>query len=260
MTKIVNSLSAKMEMGSPMACMYLLGDPDHYTNHLFSPFYWQAFVHEARGPWDNKKLEAGTSEAVGESTANEDPGKQLLDKVTLLKCNGCVIGLYPVHDYVFCPIELENLSLYDWISRYQQEKKTPKKLNKSMDVHLEDDSDIGVESDSSPFDPQEKQESKNVKKSKSTLLSFLGNHPLAETHGACKLKKVRIPNFVGQTLPRCDQGDCEYYCSVMCVLYTPPGCPVRLQSDSASLVDIHQTLVICTGLCWMSGDCLVIVR
>jgi len=98
MTKIVNSLSAKMEMGSPMACMYLLGNPDHYTNHLFSPFYWQAFVHEARGPWDNKKLEAGTSEAVGESTANEDPGKQLLEKVTLLKCNGRVIGLSPVHD------------------------------------------------------------------------------------------------------------------------------------------------------------------
>jgi len=45
-----------------------------------------------------------------------------------------------------------------------------------------------------------------------------------------------------------------------CVLYTPPGCPVGLRSDSASPVDIHRTLVICTGLCWMSGDCLVIVR
>ena len=39
MTKIVNSLSAKMEMRSPMACMYLLGNLDHYTNYSFVPFY-----------------------------------------------------------------------------------------------------------------------------------------------------------------------------------------------------------------------------
>jgi len=90
-----------------------------------------------------------------------------------------------------------------------------------MDVHLEDDSDIGVESESGPFDLQEIQESKNVKKSKSTLLSFLGDHPLAETHGARKLKKVHIPNFVGQTLPCCDQGDREYYCSVMLTFFKP---------------------------------------
>jgi len=33
MTKIVNLLSAKMEMGGPMICMYFLGNPDHYTDH-----------------------------------------------------------------------------------------------------------------------------------------------------------------------------------------------------------------------------------
>jgi len=36
--------------------------------------------------------------------------------------------------------------------------------------------------------------------------------------------------------------------------------PLVVRSDSASPVDIHRTLVICTGLRWMSGDCLVIVR
>jgi hypothetical protein len=39
MTKIVNVLIAKMEIGSPMACMYLLGNPDHYTGHKFVNFY-----------------------------------------------------------------------------------------------------------------------------------------------------------------------------------------------------------------------------
>ncbi|KAF8958460.1 hypothetical protein BDZ97DRAFT_1668514 [Flammula alnicola] len=31
MTKVVNLLTAKMEMGAPMICMYLLDNPDHYT-------------------------------------------------------------------------------------------------------------------------------------------------------------------------------------------------------------------------------------
>src|ERR1700723_3287519 len=46
MTKIVNSLSAKMEIGSPMACMYLLGNPDHYTNKKFALFFWQGYLQE----------------------------------------------------------------------------------------------------------------------------------------------------------------------------------------------------------------------
>jgi len=51
MTKIVNSLSAKMEMGSPMICMYILGNPDHYKSHDFQVFYWVSFVNAARSPW-----------------------------------------------------------------------------------------------------------------------------------------------------------------------------------------------------------------
>ncbi|KAF8219606.1 hypothetical protein L208DRAFT_1338972 [Tricholoma matsutake] len=43
-TKIVNSLTAKLEMGTPMICMYLL---DHYTSHMLTPFYWQSFVSNA---------------------------------------------------------------------------------------------------------------------------------------------------------------------------------------------------------------------
>ena len=48
MTKMVNLLSAKEEMGSPMICMYLLGNTDHYTSHIFVPFYWQSFVTEVK--------------------------------------------------------------------------------------------------------------------------------------------------------------------------------------------------------------------
>ena len=34
-TAIVNSMTTKMEIGSPMASAYLLGQPDHYTSHKF---------------------------------------------------------------------------------------------------------------------------------------------------------------------------------------------------------------------------------
>jgi hypothetical protein len=42
--KIVNALSAKLELGSPMAAMYLLDNPDHYTGHTFVPFWWKSYM------------------------------------------------------------------------------------------------------------------------------------------------------------------------------------------------------------------------
>jgi hypothetical protein len=48
MTKLVNNMSAKMEIGAPMAAIYLLQHHDHYTNHKFAPFYWKSYVVEAR--------------------------------------------------------------------------------------------------------------------------------------------------------------------------------------------------------------------
>ena len=51
MNKMVNLLSTKLELGSPMICLYLLGNPDHYTGHTFVPFYWKNFVNEAEKVW-----------------------------------------------------------------------------------------------------------------------------------------------------------------------------------------------------------------
>ncbi|KAF5331190.1 hypothetical protein D9611_013146 [Ephemerocybe angulata] len=51
LTKIVNSLSAKMEIGAPMAALYLLKNPDHYTSHEFIPFYWKNYLNYVEGQW-----------------------------------------------------------------------------------------------------------------------------------------------------------------------------------------------------------------
>jgi len=60
------------------------------------------------------------------------------------------------------------------------------------------------------------------------------DHPSAETHSACKLKKICVPNFIGQTLPQCDQGDCEYYCSTMLTLFKPWRSGLDLKDGKSS--------------------------
>lgn len=115
MTKIVNSLSAKMEMGSLMISMYLLRKPDHYKSHKFSPFYWQSFVQECQRPWVH------TDEA---SDVGQDGAKS--EKVVIIKCNSQIISLSPILDYVYCSEDINSMCLYEWVTRCKC-KKIPKK-------------------------------------------------------------------------------------------------------------------------------------
>jgi len=50
-TQIVNSLTAKLEIGGPMASLYILGHPDHYTDHKFILFYWKVYIKEVLNAW-----------------------------------------------------------------------------------------------------------------------------------------------------------------------------------------------------------------
>ena len=70
--------------------------------------------------------------------------------------------------------------------------------------------------------------------SKSKLIPFLIEHPLAGMHGVHCLKNAHIPNFVGNMMPRHDQGNREYYCSTMLALFKPwrSGSDLRLQTNS----------------------------
>jgi hypothetical protein len=56
-----------------------------------------------------------------------------------------------------------------------------------------------------------------------TMYTFLKDHPLYKSHKVKfdKQKKNTVPNFVGGSLPRCDQGDREYYCATMLTLFKP---------------------------------------
>ena len=207
MTKVVNLLSAKMEMGAPMICMYLLGNPDHYIDHSFIPFYWQSFVSEARHSFDTENIEPP-------------------HKVALIPKKGRIVGISPVFDYIYRPSELNHLSLYDWITcckrvKISTKKKTKKDQQKedidtsfetqnesfqspntSLESQTTDISEILADLDS----PEDKKASKKLGKN---IYLFLKDHPLYDSH-ALKIipenDKI-IPNFIGATLPRHDQGD-----------------------------------------------------
>ena len=106
LTKIVNALTAKLEIGGPMASLYLLGNPDHYTDQNFVVFYWKSYVTEVLKAWRQ------------ESDVQSD-------KVILLKnVDGEFIGLSIVDDYMYRPYELSDMPLYEWIRVYNRLKRT----------------------------------------------------------------------------------------------------------------------------------------
>lgn len=94
-TKIVNTLTASSEIGGPMAAMYLLKHPDHYTDYRFKTCLWRSYVSEVMKAWDD-------SAAIGE----EQKTKVMLG----MKSSGerqQVVALSPVIDYMWRPTEYE---------------------------------------------------------------------------------------------------------------------------------------------------------
>jgi hypothetical protein len=247
MTKVANSLSAKMEMGSPMICMYLLGNPDHYKSHEFRVFYWQSFVSEARHAWTEKERLADSSrtEVVPTSSPevvdDEFANNMKKGRLTVIKHNNRVVGISPVHDYIYRSEDLEKLSLYEWMARCERRKLPVKKKSKRAQNNQSANRSNSLSSDEGENIPN----SSRCNASTQTLYRFMPEHPLAETHGirCCPPEKEKVPNFVGPTLPRFDQGDREYYCSTMLTLFKPwrSGLDLRRQDeDWDSAFNAHQ--------------------
>ncbi|KAK0197646.1 hypothetical protein F5146DRAFT_920688 [Armillaria mellea] len=189
MTQMVNSLGAKMEIGAPMICSYLLGFPDHYTNRKFETFYWRSFVSEARNAWKD------------ESDKMEEVNVQIKRK------SHTIVGISPVEDYIRRPAELGELSLYEWICRCER---MPNSVLPKSSIERDDNAehmDITTRG----------------RKTGIARYMFLSDHPLAESHHvAFRPESDRyVPNFVGSLLPRRDVGDREFYCSTMLALFKP---------------------------------------
>ena len=234
-----------------MVCMCLLGNPDHYTNHTFIPFYWHSFVLEAQKAWEEVDQSAHT------------------DKVTLIKTRKQIVGFSPVHDYIYRPLELNDMSLYHWVlqcecTKHKQKSGKSEHAPKSPDVvestdlcvhedsrEIEDndynddptlnsDSEVTDDNDEVHSDYNEMEtlaQSDNLSDAETKLVEdivipknlpkstyrFQNKHPFYETHVVTlkPFKSTTVVNFIGHTLPRCDQGDREFYCLTMLALFKP---------------------------------------
>ncbi|KAG5220667.1 ATP-dependent DNA helicase [Salix suchowensis] len=203
-------------------------------------------ILDTNGDWQKKIVEwlegchvgeflTGTQEEVEAQTAKSKLDGTYVDhtlhvpEVALIKAGNRVLGLSPVFDYVFRPESLQGMCLYDWAVRCTRVKLTKKKENSShssKDNNEEPEHDEMDSDDASDYNEDTEKLLSSSKRSARVLLDYLPDHPLYSTHKCAlmmeknkKLDRV-VLNFMSAP-PRRDQGDREYYCSVMLAFFVP---------------------------------------
>ncbi|KAJ6506044.1 hypothetical protein DFH09DRAFT_943410, partial [Mycena vulgaris] len=260
MRKMVNSLSTKMEIGSPMAAMYVLGHPDHYSSHTYVPFPWKSYVTYVNTFWKADDVVVDDEQSPKE-------------KVVISRQDGCIVAGSGVDDYIFRPVIFEHVTLYEWIQCADKKLMTKKerlaaaalKHNTEYsaalccipasgpetaipveddgqdDTYFEaDETDIADSDiyDVSDWDTEDEYEviadkQARINKERRPLRHlFSKGHPKAGTHSVtCDFNCIQrvIPNFTGGALPRADKGDRNFYCMTMLTLFKPWRSPSDLK-------------------------------
>ncbi|KAL4259942.1 ATP-dependent DNA helicase [Pleurotus pulmonarius] len=209
MTKISNQLSAQMELGAPMICLYLLGHPDKYTSHVFVPFYWRTYVYQVRADWD-----------MNDSDSNAD-------KIAVMERDGKLEIVSSTLDYICRPVELESMCLYDFVMYCRRDK--GKLLN---DDFISQKIDAGEDEETlrdGVKQTRSRGKLKGRKNPKSICYSFQAGHPLIETHylrfltthNSNVAKNRLVVNFLGGVPPRRDGDDPEFYSCTMLTFFKP---------------------------------------
>ncbi|KAJ7183736.1 hypothetical protein C8R46DRAFT_850685, partial [Mycena filopes] len=111
-----------MEIGSPMASLYLLGNPDHYASHTYAPFAWRQYVQFVRAFWVNEMKQ----EEEEEEEADEDDNRDDEERLPIGNLNGKFVPASSVDDYRFRPEEHASLNLYEWIQCFKKKKRSVK--------------------------------------------------------------------------------------------------------------------------------------
>ena len=87
--RVVNALTAQSEIGAPMAAMYLLEHPDHYTSHTLKTCYSYPYLKEVSKVWEDE------SDQAQPPLTHAPP-----NKVMLMKKEKTYMGVSPLHDYI----------------------------------------------------------------------------------------------------------------------------------------------------------------
>lgn len=232
LTKMVNTLTTKMEIGGPMLALHMCGGKDHFTPNVFRVFAWYSYVQVVEDSWTDDE---GWRAEVGERTdddsfdaqillAPEHPGEWLTLRRTAA---GDVTGFSHLSDYTHRPIELEEMSLYDFM-RTTRVKKVDSDVRQSVAVARNSGGNGSPQfsaGDSEVHDVEDDEMSGEDDIDYSRAFSFADGHPRRATHAVFMLRpdKHFVLNFIGKTLPRPDRGDREEYCRTMMAIFAPRG-------------------------------------
>ncbi|KAJ7697000.1 hypothetical protein B0H17DRAFT_867553, partial [Mycena rosella] len=245
--QMVNSLTSKLQIGSPMAALYLLGNPDHYTNMSFKVFWWKSYVSEVNRSWPLVMGESGMPVDHDREDAEQDrENGDETDRVVLIKSNEGYVGTTNVDDYKYRSLAFENTSLYEYFQMATRKKRTKKQMvefltsleeKPGIDVDMPDiripgpDDDDWIDHD---LDEAGTEEAVGDRSDAVSAHPFQPEHELFKTHYVrCDRRALEttVPNFVGGPLPRVDQGDREFYCCTMLTLFKPWRTGKDLKND-----------------------------
>ncbi|KAH9855421.1 hypothetical protein C2E23DRAFT_866600 [Lenzites betulinus] len=203
-TKTVNILSARREMGGPAACSYLLGHPQRYTNRVFKVFFWSSYV---------KRAMATVRSSVSMDVASDESA----ERIVLAMNSDKVVGLSKVNDYVHRPIEFNDMCLYEYMRTTDVVRKATPTEEREPDSECEntDPPHNRMRVDTGPTKPA----------ACNNTYAFLNGHPSQNSHmvRSRPTDKPYVLNFSGGVLPRVDRGDKELYCATMLVLFGTRG-------------------------------------
>ncbi|KAJ7114873.1 hypothetical protein C8R44DRAFT_562701, partial [Mycena epipterygia] len=219
MRKMVNSMSAKMEIGSPMASMYLLGNPDHYASHTYVPFAWRSYL-------DGKFI----------PTSGVDD----------YRYRPIVYNHVTLYEWIQCSEKKKRT--FSEREDILSEDDTLEDDNEPEDDLDEDDLYLGTnggsalapDDDVSDWETDDEddiiieKQARIDKARKPVRHSFAPGHSLFLSHSvSCHFENLNrvIPNFIGGTLPRADKGDRAAYCMAMLTLFKPWRAPEDLKDD-----------------------------
>lgn len=260
--RIVNSLSAKMEIGGPMAALYVLGNPDRYTSHEFVCFYYKNYVNYVESQW--QKLRDSLEEDLDGEKDLEDVGIEResgnssgFNTDQLVEYGDEDIDLFEVQEEVNKAVdnedEVEDVSAddaHDIARRLLDDSGTADSVQIARSAagftartYTDDYCHRPSQMESlSLYDFVQcavKWPMSSTRHPRRDLrfMRFQLEHPQFDTHAiACDPDRQRyvVPNFLGPSLPRKDVGDREEYCKTMLTLFKPwrTGLDLKSAEDS----------------------------
>ncbi|KAI0760867.1 hypothetical protein BC629DRAFT_1245532, partial [Irpex lacteus] len=221
-TKVVNSLTAKSEIGSPMASMYLLGHSDHYTSHQFQRFYWRSYVKEGIvgiSPVLDYMYRPRKYENVSLYDWIRFSNKTKLDKKSVSHWSEL-----PRKSDGEPEVESESeLSTRCSDSSDDSDTDASSDSNESSNSNTSSEAidEVDTETNSQIHDDLYKQQLSESDYHRYDY--FLDEHPQHNTHKVRLVPeaKGKVPDFAGGALPRHDRGNREEYCMTMLTLFHP---------------------------------------